>query len=122
MKKLVISLKTPSEALEEFKEVLKEARRARGKIAPHFEIAFDNKRDFDNFVRNISILIFIQTLKPKSIYELAKMINMDQSNLNKIILFFEEIGAVKIKESKSKGRAIKTPVVEYQKIEFDLAA
>jgi hypothetical protein len=47
---------------------------------------------------------------------------MDVSNLNKVIIFFEEIGALKIKQRKLNGRILKTPVVEYSKIEFDLKA
>ena len=47
---------------------------------------------------------------------------MDVSNMNKIILFFEEVGAIRLKASKVNGRAVRQPVVEYQKIEFDLAA
>lgn len=122
MKKLVISLKTSGEVLEDFKKNLQKARKHKGKIKPHYEIAFDNKKDFEKFVRNITILISIQSLKPKSVYELAKMIDMDQSNLNKIILFFEDMGVLKVKERKVNGRTVKTPVVKYEKIEFDLVA
>jgi len=45
---------------------------------------------------------------------------MEVSNLNKLILFFETIGAIKIKTSTTKGRTVKIPVVEYEQIEFDL--
>ena len=47
----------------------------------HFEISFDNKKDFDRFVKNIGILSLISKLRPNSIYELAKLANMDVSNL-----------------------------------------
>lgn len=47
---------------------------------------------------------------------------MDTSNLNKTILFFEKIGALRIKEQTVGGRAVRTPIVDYNKIEFDLAA
>ena len=77
---------------------------------PHYEISFDNKRDFERFIKNIDILISIQKLKPKSVYELSKILNRDQSNLNKIICFFEEYGVVKVKERKVKNRSLKTPV------------
>jgi predicted transcriptional regulator len=79
MKKLVISIKSSSETLADFKN--------------H---------------------------KPKSVYELAKILSMDVSNLNKLIDFFEVVGAVKIKKTMVDGRAMKTPVVEYDQIEFDL--
>jgi predicted transcriptional regulator len=119
MKKLVVSIKSSSESLSEFKRALKSARKSRLR-EDHFELSFDNKRDFDRFLKNIGVLSAILNHRPKSVYELAKLIDMDVSNLNKLILFFEEVGAVKIKTSVSGGRTIKTPVVEYDHIEFDL--
>jgi len=119
MKQLVISIKAPGEALEDFKHALKRARS--GKLAPTFEITFDNRKDFNRFVENLHILSSILTYKPRSVYELAKRAGMDVSNVNKIILFFEEMGAVKIKEETVSGRKVRRPVVEYDRIEFKLA-
>ena len=121
MKKLIVSLKSPGESLKGFEKALAAARKGK-KSEPHFEVSFDNRRDFEKFVRNISILISIQQLKPTSINELAKLIEKDQSTLNKLIIFFEEVGVVKIKEGRVNGRAVKTPRVEYDRIEFKLAA
>lgn len=119
MKKLIISLKSSKEVLEDFRRAFNGVRdrRTRG---THTEISFDNKKDFDRFIRNLGVLSQILTFKPKSVYELAKITRMDVSNLNKIILFFEELGAVRIKESKVSGRSIKTPIVDYDQIQFDL--
>ena len=97
------------------------AKRAKLK-SPHYEISFDNKRDFDRFILNLPILKYVLLFKPKSVYELAKITKMDVSNLNKVILFFEEIGAIKVKTTKVSGRKVKTPIVEYDTIEFNLAA
>jgi predicted transcriptional regulator len=119
MKKLIVSIKSSAEALADFKKALKAARKGRLK-EDHFELSFDNKRDFDRFIKNLGVLSAILSHRPKSVYELAKLIDMDVSNLNKLILFFEEVGAVKIKTSVVSGRTIKTPVVEYDHIEFDL--
>jgi hypothetical protein len=47
---------------------------------------------------------------------------MDVSNLNKLIVFFESVGAIKIKTSQEAGRVVKMPIVEYGQIEFDLNA
>ena len=121
MKKLIVSIKSSSETLSDFKKALKYARKGRLK-SDHFELSFDNKKDFDRFIRNLGILSAILIHKPKSVYELAKLVNMDVSNLNKIILFFETVGAIKIKTSTVSGRTVKTPVVEYEQIEFDLKA
>jgi len=121
MKTLVVSIKSSGEVLKDFEKALKKARSGRMK-KPHYEISFDNRKDFERFVRHISILATILALKPRSVYELAKLSQMDVSNLNKIILFFEEVGAIRLKISKVNGRTVKQPVVEYQKIEFDLVA
>lgn len=100
---------------------MKVARKVRLK-GEHFELSFDEKKDFDRFVKNLGILSAILTHKPKSIYELAKVVEMDVSNLNKLVAFFEAVGAIKLKTSASGGRSVKTPVVEYERIEFDLKA
>lgn len=121
MKNLIVSLKTSSEVLEDFKRALNRAKKGKLKT-PHYEINFDNKNDFDRFARNLHVLKYILVFKPKSVYELSKIIKMDVSNLNKIILFFEEIGALKVKTSKISGRTVKIPVVEYDKVEFNLTA
>lgn len=121
MKTLVVSIKSSSEVLADFEKALKKARAGRFK-KPHYEISFDNRKDFERFIRHISILSMILALKPRSIYELAKLSRMDISNMNKIILFFEEVGAVRLKVIKVNGRTVKQPLVDYDKIEFDLAA
>ncbi len=121
MKKLVVSVKSSGETLSDFKKALKNARKGKLK-SDHFELSFDNKKDFNRFVKNLGILSAILTHKPKSIYELAKLVDMDISNLNKLIVFFESTGAITIKASTVSGRTIKTPVVEYGHIEFDLKA
>ncbi len=121
MKKLIVSVKSSSESLSDFRKALKAARKGKLK-GEHFELSFDNKKDFDRFVKNLGVLSAILIHKPKSVYELAKLINMDISNLNKLILFFETTGAIKIKTSIVSGRSVKTPIVEYGQIEFDLKA
>ncbi len=121
MKKLIVSIKSSSQTMSDFKKALKDARNGKLK-GDHYEISFDNKKDFDRFAKNLSVLSAILTHKPKSVYELAKLINMDLSNLNKLIIFFESVGAIKIKASQVSGRAVKTPIVEYGQVEFDLNA
>jgi predicted transcriptional regulator len=101
---------------------LDKARKGKKAKNPHYEVSFDNRKDFERFVKNISILVSIQQLKPKSINELAKLLDKDQSTLNKLILFFEDMGVLTIEEDKVKGRAVKIPKVEYDRIEFRLDA
>lgn len=121
MKHLIVSLKTSNEVLDDFKKAFRKAKKGKLK-KPHFEISFDNKKGFDRFVRNLDVLKYILIFKPKSVYELAKLIKIDVSNLNKVILFFEEVGALKINTFKVSGRVVRMPVVEYDTVEFNLAA
>lgn len=121
MKQLTVSIKSSFEVLKDFKKALKKAKR-RGFKEPHYEISFGSRKDFERFVKNIPILSAIIEYKPKSVYELAKHTDMDVSNLNKVILFLEEMGAIRLKSAKINGRQVKTPVVEYEKIEFKLVA
>lgn len=122
MKKLIVSLKTTDEMFSDFKKVAQTIKSGKSPKTTHYEISFESKGDFNKFIRNISVLIAILNSKPKSIYQLAKMTGTDVSNMKKIISFFEEIGAVRIKEQRVSGRVVKTPVVDYKKIEFNLEA
>jgi len=122
MKKLIISVKSPSSAFDELEKRIKVAEKKKGKVPAHYEISFTEMKHFKRFVSNIDILTSIQLLRPKSIYELAKMMQKDVGNLNKLINFFENLGALELKENKVNGRVVKRPVIPYQKIEFDLAA
>lgn len=121
MKTLTVSIKSSHEVLQNFSRAFKAISQKKMK-GTHYEISFDNKKDFDRFVKNIGILSLISKLKPNSVYELAKLADMDVSNLNKIILFFEEAGVIKVIRTKVAGRTVAKPVVEYDKIEFDLKA
>ena len=121
MKHLIVSLKTSDEILADFKKTFRKVKKGKLK-KPHFEVSFDDKKDFDRFVRNLDVLKYILIFKPKSVYELAKLIKIDVSNLNKVILFFEEVGALRVRTTKVAGRIVRMPIVEYDSVEFNLAA
>lgn len=121
MKHLIVSLKTSDEIFNGFRKAFRKVKRGAIK-KPHYEISFDSKVDFDRFLRNLYILKYILIFKPKSVYELAKITKIDVSNLNKVMLFFEEVGAMKVRQTVVSGRAVKIPVVEYDTVEFKLAA
>ena len=119
MKKLIVTLKTSDQVLEDFKSAFKRAKSKT--LSDHFEISFDNKTDFNRFIRNIDILTFIIHHQPKSVYELAKLIDKDVSNLHKTIIFYEKLGVIRLERKKS-GRESNQPIVKFDRIEFDLAA
>jgi predicted transcriptional regulator len=121
MKTLTVSIKSSQDFLEGFTKAFKSVAKKNVK-GTHYEVSFEKKKDFNKFVKNIGLLTLIHSLKPKSVYELAKAADMDVSNLNKIILFFEETGVIILKRTKVSGRVVTQPIVEYDKIEFNLAA
>lgn len=122
MKKLVVSCKTADQVFADFKKAAKSVKRGSFKGNTDYEVSFDNKADFNRFVKNIPVLSAIIIFKPRSVYELAKLTGIDTSNLNKVIQFFEEIGVITIKTSKASGRTLKQPHVEYSEVTFKLAA
>ena len=46
----------------------------------------------------------------------------DVGNINRLINFFAGIGAIRIEQRVVGGRNVKTPFVDYDKIEFNLVA
>ncbi len=122
MKKLIISLKSTQSAFNEVEKRLLKAEQKKGNVSPHFEVSFTEAKDFKRFIGNIDVLTSIQRLKPKSIYQLSQLLKKDVGNLNKLINFFESLGAIELRESIVNGRKLKKPIVPYHKIEFQLAA
>jgi predicted transcriptional regulator len=122
MKRLVVSCKTTEQLFEDFKKAAKKVMSGKVCGDTEYEVSFDNKSDFNRFVRNIPVLSAIIVYKPRSVYELAKLTKLDVSNLNKTIQFFEEIGVIKVKTSEVDGRVVKRPHVEYDEVTFRLAA
>ena len=120
MKKLIVSFKPTSDVLNDFKRALKKAHT--GNFKKHFEVSFDDRKDFNKFIKNIDVLICIQTMKPDSVYHLAKLMKKDQSNLNKILNLFESYGVIHFDKTTRENRSLKRPIVGYDKIEFDLKA
>jgi predicted transcriptional regulator len=107
---------------EDFKRAARSVQKGTFRGEAEFEVSFDNKTDFNRFVRNIPILSAIIAYKPRSIYELAKLTGTDISNLNKVIRFFEEVGVIRVKKAKVSGRTVRQPQVEYKEVTFKLAA
>ena len=121
MKKLIVSMKSTEDMFTDFKSVARKIKQGTAK-GTQYEISFESQKDFNKFIKNISILVMILNFKPHSIYQLAKIADKDLSNIKKIVSFFEEIGALQIKEEKVSGRIVKKPVVDYDRVEFNLKA
>ena len=120
MKKLIISMKSTEDMFSDFKKVASQVKKGRSSKSTHYEIAFDNKKDFNLFLRNLNLLSVILNSKPESIYELAKLADADFSKVKKVMAFFTDTGVVRIKEKKKGRRSTKQPIIDYDRIEFNL--
>ena len=120
-KKLIISYRTPDQALDQFEENYNKIKDGK-MLEPHFEIGFNDRDSLSKFIKNLDVIMTIKNDKPNSVYELAKIMGRDQSNLNKLIKFLERIQVIELKEEKVNNRIVKRPIVNYSKIEFNLAA
>ena len=122
MKKLIVLCKTVDQVFLDFKKAASRVRKGKTNGITEYEVSSDNKTNFNRFVKNIPVLSAIITFKPRSIYELAKLIDTDVSNLNKIIQFFQDIDVIRIKTSTVEGRSVNKPCVEYNEVTFKLSA
>ncbi|MCB0341000.1 MAG: hypothetical protein H6626_14175 [Pseudobdellovibrionaceae bacterium] len=120
-KKLIVSLRSTDDSLKNFIAAAKDIKAGKKKH-PEYHLSFTDPKDFNRFVKNMTVLLWIRQLKPKSVYDLAQLLDKDPSNIAKLIGFFEQYGIVKIKEQKKGEVTVKVPIVEYEKIEFDLAS
>ena len=121
MKTLTIALKTRDDLFDDAITTMKTAMKKEVKSIQHM-ITFTNPKDFDKFLKHLKILRIIKFLKPESVYELAKAMDVDVSNLNKSIQFLEKFEIIKIKKVQKKGRVLNKPIFEYQDIRIKMAA
>lgn len=66
------------------------------------------------------LLKVIKSRKPKSIYELAKMVNRSQENVFSEVKFLEELGLIEtVKETNGRERI--RPFITFDKLEVEIA-
>lgn len=92
-------------------------------IQPKNIIYFDSWTSFRGFMtlQKIEILTMISSVQPKSIYELARLLDRSLAAVQKDCEILERIGFIKLKKQKT-GRGSITPtlVFEYDKIVVNL--
>ena len=118
MKRLVISLKTAEEVLRNFKEAYHNAKTRKIK-EPHYEISFDNRKDFDLFTRNIHILSKVLAFKPKSIYELAKITKRDLKSVNTDVTVLHDLGLLSLVTTTDERKKTR-PEVKFDKLNVEI--
>ena len=69
----------------------------------------------------MEILQAIIAKKPKSIYELAKILDRDFKNVYSDVQFLNDVGLIELKETGDNRKGLK-PIAKYSGVELDLAA
>ena len=121
MKKLIIALESNDSFFKSAKKELKDVL-DKGKRGSQYRISFSERRDFNRFMSNVHVLQAIIKNDPQSVNELAKILSVDRSGVIKILNFFEEFEIITYENIEIGKRKQKKPIVDFKKIEIDLAA
>ena len=117
VKNIVVEVKSIEDTLKEVKEVMGKIKE--GKLVKKKEsISFNNIDVMRKVLTNkrLELIKAIKKHKPKSIYELAKMVKRDSKSVNVDLKILSNLGMVDLK-SKERGRENIVPSVDYGKID-----
>jgi len=120
MVKLRIEIGKKEESREELLKVAK--RIDEGEDVEFEKIVFESYEALRKVLtpERLKVLHVIKEKKPKSVYELAKLLGRDRRNVVKDLGILEMVGLVKFVEEKERGRKRKVPVVPYDEIEIGI--
>ncbi len=118
VRKVKIGIKDLRTALDEFVNAGEAIERGE-KVKKETGVYFTSLEAFRKAVtpKRLELLHIIKTKKPESINELARMAKRDIKNVVDDVKYLEQIGLI---EKKKKARKT-APVVEYDKIELEIA-
>lgn len=120
IKNIKIGITSTRKILDEAKGVMEAIQR--GESPPKsIGIYFENIRTLESVLteKKLNLLRTIKERKPKSIYELAKILQRDTKNVNDDVNKLSELGFITLTKSKE-GRVRVKPAVEYDKILLEI--
>jgi len=120
VKKIDIGIKKLEESLQDFAETWKDIGAGR-KVKKDEGLYFESIDDMRSVLTNNRLLIVkaIRERKPKSVYELSKILGRDLKNVNQDLKLLEEIGLVTLEKTKTDRKSI-IPHVDYTKIMLEI--
>lgn len=121
VKNIVVEVKSIEDTLKEVKEVMKNIKE--GKLVKKKEsISFNNIDIMRKVLTNkrLELIKTIKKYKPKSIYQLAKIVKRDSKSVNIDLKILSKLGMVDLK-SKERGRENIVPSVDYEEIDVTIA-
>ena len=95
MKKIIVEIKPLKESLKDFAEIFGKVKRGE-KVSKRTGIGFSNVDSFRKFFspRRMELLSVIKHKKPKSVYQLAKLLDREYKNVYDDVGLLEELGLI----------------------------
>lgn len=120
VKDIRISIKSKEDLYHEIKEVWKRLEKG-ASVHRHEGISFENIEAMRKILseERLRILKTIKKENPKSIYELAKLLNRDIKNTFDDVQFLQKVGLIELKKTKE-GREKSVPKVNYDRILLEI--
>ena len=119
-KEVIIKVESQEEFFDRQKRVFKDVDKG---ILPkeRFSYSFQNLSDYKKILtpKRLELLSIIRHKKPKSIYELSKMINRDFKNVSEDINILKEVGLIEI-EKKDTPKKVITPSVNFDRLRISI--
>jgi len=115
-----VSIKTKEDLFNEIKGVWGKLEKGK-QVKKHEGISFENIEAMRKILseERFRILRTIKKEHPKSIYELAKLLNRDIKNTFDDVQFLAQIGLIELKKTKE-GREKTAPKVNYDRILLEI--
>jgi predicted transcriptional regulator len=124
MKTVSFSIRPLSEVMDNFTETFEAVRSAR-KVprGEREEVGFTSIEAARNFLtrERLALLRTIRTRHPRSLYELAKLVDRDFKNVQEDIRLLERHGLVRIVKESRGQRKVKVPRVPFEEIALRIA-
>ncbi|MBI5970226.1 MAG: MarR family transcriptional regulator [Deltaproteobacteria bacterium] len=122
IKHITLKVKTLDEMAADFKRAWKEAGKGKSVREAAETVCFDSVEDMHKFLspERIRLLKTVHEKTPKSIYELARMLDRDRKNVTEDVKMLEAVGLIERKAAK-RGKEKVELVVDYDRIQMDIA-
>lgn len=122
MKTVTFTIEPFTEGLKRFKETF-EAARAGRPVEPRALVGFTSLEAARNFLtrERLGLLRTIKARRPRSIYELARMVGRDLKNVQEDIRILERHGLVRIAKRPRGTRSVRVPRVPFEAIALKIA-
>lgn len=121
IRKIQIVIQSEREFRDQLMEDMRRIDKGERKLIRKEAIVFHSIDQFRKIMTNkrIELLKTIRHKKPKSVYELAKLVNRSVDNVNNDVRLLEQMGFLETEKTKD-GRSKVIPLVDFDKIEIEL--